>query len=230
MVRTARHERRGEVRLPPVLATLVAISLYALLPSKLVVGPRLALPLVELALLVALVVVNPVRMTRETAWSRGLSLGLAGLMAATNTGVLGLLVYRLTHGRATDGNALLLGSLQVWLTNVIAFALIYWQLDRGGAVARTQQAREDLPDADFRFSQDENAGSIVEVARGSSEKSDWVPTFLDYLYVSTTNSTAFSPTDTMPLTTRAKSLMATESVTALLLSVLVIAHGVGSLK
>ena len=213
-----------------MIATLIAISLYALLPSKLVVGPRLVLPLVELALLVALVAVNPVRMTRETRWSREASLALAGLMAASNTGVLGLLVYRLTHGKASDGNALLLGSLQVWVTNVIAFALIYWQLDRGGAVARTQQARKDLPDADFRFSQDENDDSIVEVARGSSEKSDWVPTFPDYLYVSITNSTAFSPTDTMPLTTRVKALMATESVAALILSVLVIAHGVGSLK
>lgn len=229
-MKTARHERRGEVRLPPVLATLVAIALYALLPSKLVVGPRFGLPAVELVLLVALVAVNPVRMTRETRWSRGVSLGLASLMAAANTGVLALLVYELTHGQAKDANALLLGALQVWLTNVIAFALIYWQLDRGGAVARTQEAREDLPDADFRFSQDENAGSIVEVARGSSEKADWVPTFMDYLYVSTTNSTAFSPTDTMPLTTRAKALMATESVAALILSVLVIAHGVGSIK
>ena len=230
MRRTARHERRGEARLPAVIATLVAISLYAALPSRLVVGPRIVLPALEVVLLLALVAVNPVRMTRETRWSREVSLGLAALIAAANTVVLVLLIRKLVEGSASDGNALLVGSAQVWLTNVIAYALLYWQLDRGGAVARTQQDRELLPAADFRFSQDENDDAIVEVAKGSSKRADWVPTLVDYLYVSITNSTAFSPTDTMPLTSRAKALMALESVSALVLSVVVIAHGVGSLK
>jgi len=96
-------------------------------------------------------------------------------------------------------------------------------------VARTQQDREELPPADFRFSQDENDDAIVEVARGSSGKSDWVPALVDYLYVSVTNSTAFSPTDTMPLSSRAKLLMAAESVSALVLSILVIARAVSAL-
>ena len=170
------------------------------------------------------------RMTRETRWSRAMSLGLAALIAAANTVVLVLLIRKLVEGKASDGNALLIGSAQVWLTNVVAYALLYWQLDRGGAVARTQQDRELLPAADFRFSQDENDDAIVEVAKGSSKNADWVPTLVDYLYVSITNSTAFSPTDTMPLTSRAKALMALESVSALVLSVVVIAHGVGSLK
>lgn len=96
-----------------------------------------------------------------------------------------------------------------------SLAALFWQLDRGGAVARTQEAREDLPPADFRFSQDENDGGVVRVGRGSSKSSDWAPTLMDYLYVSTTNSTAFSLTDTMPLTSRAKALMALELISAL---------------
>jgi hypothetical protein len=102
-------------------------------------------------------------------------------------------------------------------------------LDRGGPVSRTQLARDDLPLADFRFSQDENHDTVEEVADGSSRKADWVPTLVDYLYVSVTNSTAFSPTDTMPLSTRAKSLMAIQSVAALLTSLLVIARAVSVL-
>ncbi len=113
---------------------------------------------------------------------------------------------------------------------MIAFGLTYWELDRGGPVKRTQASRADLPLADFRFSQDENDDAVEEVAEGSSVKSDWVPTLVDYLYVSVTNSTAFSPTDTMPLSSRAKVLMAVQSVAALLTSLLVIARAVSVLK
>lgn len=96
-------------------------------------------------------------------------------------------------------------------------------------MSRTQAPRGELPLADFRFSQDENADAVEEVADGASSTSDWVPTLIDYLYVSVTNSTAFSPTDTMPLSSRAKILMSIESISALLTSLLVIARGVGIL-
>jgi hypothetical protein len=113
---------------------------------------------------------------------------------------------------------------------VIAFALLFWSLDRGGPVARGTLAREDLPLADFRFTHDEDHEAVVEVAAGSSKVADWAPTFVDYLYVSTTNSSAFSPTDTMPLTSRAKIFMGIEATAALLTSLLVIARAVGTLK
>ena len=118
----------------------------------------------------------------------------------------------------------------MWVTNVIAYGLIYWELDRGGPVPRTQRPREDLPPADFRFPQDEDHDAIVEVARGSSAKSDWVPTLVDYLYMSVTNSSAFSPTDTMPLSSRTKVLMALQSTSALVLSLLVVSRAVSILK
>ena len=100
----------------------------------------------------------------------------------------------------------------------------------GGLGASDGAARADLPLADFRFSQDENHDTVEEVADGSSKQADWVPTLMDYLYVSVTNSTAFSPTDTMPLSSRAKILMAVQSVAALLTSLLVIARAVSVLR
>jgi hypothetical protein len=107
---------------------------------------------------------------------------------------------------------------------------VYWELDRGGPVSRTQRERKDLPCADFRFPQDEDHDAILEVAKGSSAKSGWVPSLVDYLYMSVTNSSAFSPTDTMPLSTRMKVLMALQSTSALILSLLVISRGVSVLK
>ncbi|MFC1432147.1 hypothetical protein ACEZDB_15980 [Streptacidiphilus sp. N1-3] len=227
--RHPRHERRGEARLPAVVATLVAVALYLGLPQNLLFAPRFVLPGLELLLLVPLVVLNPRRMTRQTRASRILSLALVGLIAASNLFALGLLVHDLVSVGVKNGSSLLVAALQVWLTNVIVFGLAYWELDRGGPVSRTQVPREELPMADFRFSQDENDDAVQEVADGSSTTADWVPTLTDYLYVSVTNSTAFSPTDTMPLSTRVKLMMSVQSVAALLTSLLVIARAVSIL-
>jgi hypothetical protein len=227
---TTRRERQGEHRLPAAIAILVAIVLYALLPEQLLVGPRLVIPSVEIVLLVTVVAINPRRLTRQTRFSRTASLILTGVVLVSNLLALILLVHDLVANPASDAKALLLAALQVWATNVIAFGLLYWQLDRGGPVSRSQLRREDLPLADFRFTQDEDAGTVVEVAAGSSEKSDWIPTLVDYLYLSTTNSSAFSPTDTMPLSSRAKILMGIQATAALVTSLLVIARAVGALK
>lgn len=222
--------RRGEVRLPAAVATAVAIAIYALLPGQLVLGPRLIIPILEGVLLASLIAINPRRMTRQTRWSRVVSLGLVGLIALTNLTALGLLVRDLVEETVHDGRPLLLGALQIWLTNIIVFGLLFWELDRGGPVARNQIDRSALPAADFRFSQDEDHDTVDEVSRGSSRVSGWVPSYIDYLYVSTTNSSAFSPTDTMPLSSRAKLLMAIEAIAALLTSILVIARGVSILQ
>jgi hypothetical protein len=225
----ARRGKRGEARLPPAVGVLVAIALYALLPDPLLVGPRFLIPGLELALLMVLIATNPWRMTRQTRWSRVASLVLAALVVASNLVTLFLLVADLVGAQHAPGTSLLVAALQVWATNVIAFGLIYWELDRGGPVARTQKRREELPLADFRFTQDETQDTVIEVAAGSSQKADWIATFVDYLYLSTTNSSAFSPTDTMPLTSRAKILMAVQATAALITSLLVIARAVGAL-
>ncbi|GAA1243247.1 hypothetical protein GCM10009665_37590 [Kitasatospora nipponensis] len=213
-----------------MVATLVATALYLLLPQSLLVAPRFVLPALELMLLVPLIVINPRRMTRQTRVSRVLSLGLVGIIAAGNLFALGLLVHDLVASGIKNGGSLLVAALQVWLTNIIVFGLAYWELDRGGPVSRTQLPRAELPMADFRFSQDENHDTVEEVADGSSISADWVPTLIDYLYVSVTNSTAFSPTDTMPLSSRAKVLMSVQGIAALLTSLLVIARAVSILN
>jgi hypothetical protein len=215
--------------LPAAVAILVALLLYVLLPQQLILGPRFVVPVLELALFVPLLAGNPRRMTRESTLLRKLAIALLLVIAATNTVALGLLVHELVAGKA-QGKELLLAAGQVWATNVIVFAMAYWELDRGGPVRRTQSPGRELPPADFRFPQDEDHDAIAEVAARSSAKSGWTPGFLDYLYVSITNSSAFSPTDTMPLSHRAKMLMAAESVSALMLSVLVISRGVSLLK
>ena len=149
-------------------------------------------------------------------------------MALTNLVALAMLVHDLVRP-TRGGSDLLVAALQVWATNVIAFGLLFWELDRGGPVERATLPRNQLPLADFRFTQDETAGTIEEVAAGSSQKADWIPQLVDYLYLSLTNSSAFSPTDTMPLTARAKGLMGIEATAALLTSLLVIARAVSAL-
>lgn len=205
---------------------VVAIVVYALLPSSVLLTNRLVIPAVEVVLLVAVVATNPRRMTRETRWSRLLSIGLAAIVIIANLGSLGMLVSELS---STKGDKLLVAAMQTWLTNVIGFALLYWELDRGGPVARRREDRADIPAADWRFSQDENDGTVVEVKRTSSKSADWIPIFVDYAYLSLTNSSAFSPTDTMPLSSRAKVLMGIQATAALLVSLVLVAFAVGSL-
>jgi hypothetical protein len=222
--------RRGEVRLPAAIATVLAIALYAALPNQLLIGGRYILPALEILLLIALVAANPNHLTRENRLLRLLSLGLAVLIVLANLGALLFLLQELISGEAKEGKSLLLAAGQIWATNVIAYGLLFWELDRGGPVRRQVAERKDLPDADFRFPQDEDHDTVTEVARGSSIQGNWVPAFLDYLYMSCTNSSAFSPTDTMPLSNRAKLLMMAESTSALLISVLLIARAVSALQ
>lgn len=224
----SRRSSQGERRLPPAAAVVVAGLTYALLPSDLLLAPRFVIPVLEILLLIALVVTNPRRMTRQTRWSRIASIAQATLVIATNLVALGMLVAALTKS-STPGGPLLVAAMQVWVTNVIGFALLYWELDRGGPVARWSVPRSRMQPADWRFSQDENHDAVTEVAATASSTSGWIPTFVDYLYLSTTNSSAFSPTDTMPLSSRAKILMGIQATAALLTSLLVIARAVGSL-
>ena len=181
-------------------------------------------------LLLPVLAFNPRRLTRQTPWSRVLSLALVGVIGLANLVSLVLLVRALIQGGDNDSHKLLLAALQVWLTNIIVFGLAYWELDRGGPVKRATLSRAELPPADFRFSQDEDADAVDEVAASSSDRVDWAPVFVDYLYVSLTNSSAFSPTDTMPLSSRAKLLMSIQAISALIVSLLVIARAVGGLK
>jgi uncharacterized membrane protein len=122
-------------------------------------------------------------------------------------------------GDHITGRQLLLSGGAAWLTNAIAFGLAFWELDCGGPVARALATAPRKPD--FQFPQDEN----VELAREG-----WAPRLWDYVYVSLTNATAFSPTDTMPLTRPAKTLMAAESTLSAITVLLVAARAVNILS
>ncbi len=198
---------------------MLAAVLQLVLPRRLSLHPRYLTPAIELALLAVLVAFNPGRIERRDPLLRRLSLGLTAILFAANAGSGGVLVTELLRGQASDRPSVLLGTGgAIYATNVVVFALWYWELDRGGPVARGQGERA-FPD--FLFPQMQ-AESLVDP--------DWEPTFPDYLYVSFTNVTAFSPTDTLPLSRWAKLLMMLQSTLALLLVVLVIARAVNVLK
>lgn len=218
-----------EWRWPPVIGIGVALTLYATLPSEVPGLLRAAVVVIGLVLVVPVLVLNPNRLTRETRWSRTASVAQAVLLLVANQVALGFVVHLLLTGRKAEAAPILLATVQVWVTNVISFALAYWELDRGGPVARRVRQRAQLDHADFRFPQDEDADAVIEVASRSSERAGWVAGFVDYLYFSLTNSMAFSPTDVMPLTTRAKALMGTEAFIAFVILALVIARGVSLL-
>lgn len=220
---------RAEHRWPAVGALLVALGLYALLPSSFFPQLRYVVVGIGFLLLIPIVAVNPIRFHRQTRWSRWLSVGQTLLLLVANQVALVQLVILLVTAARDDGPTLLLAALQVWMTNVIVFALLYWELDRGGPVSRTQTERPKLPKADFRFPQDEDHDAIDEVAARSSAKSNWTASFLDYLYFSGSNSMAFSPTDAMPLSHRAKALMGIESFAGFVILALVIARAVSLL-
>jgi uncharacterized membrane protein len=223
------RQARAEHRWPAVIGLLIALALYATLPTTFLPGVRYSVVAIGLVLLIPLIVLNPSRLVRETRWSKYLSVSQALLLVVANEAALVQLVILLTNSGNSNGTTLLLAALQVWVTNVIAFALVYWELDRGGPVTRRHAPRHELPRADFRFPQDEDHDAVQEVAARSSVKTDWTASFVDYVYFSLSNSMAFSPTDTMPLSSRAKSLMGLEAFGGFVLLALVIAHAVSLL-
>lgn len=197
------YERLGESRWPAAVAVLVAIVLQLRLPEGLSVGPTFVVPALALALLVPLIITNPHRFTPQTRDLRVVSIALIAAMNAGNVSSLLLLLRRLINGSKVDGRSLMLSAVEVWLTSVIVFALWLWEIDRGGPIARS---RGETRDPDLLFPQ---------MTDPSHTSQPWAPTFIDYLYVSLTNSTAFSPTDTMPLRTRTKLLLGAQSLASL---------------
>ncbi len=226
---SAKKQRaEAEHRWPAAIGVIVILVSYLALPDELFGHIRYGVVAVCLLLLIPVIVVNPHRLRRQTTWSRRISVALVLVIGVTNQGLLVALVQLLV-ANTSDGPTVLLAALQVWLTNVIGFALLYWELDRGGPVVRTQRIREELPPADFRFPQDEDHDASPEVAAHSSRVSNWLPGFVDYFYFSLSDSMAFSPTDVMPLTHRAKLLMGLEAFAGFVLLALVIARGVSLL-
>jgi hypothetical protein len=193
-----------EARWHIILAIFVAIGLGLILSNQLTFDMKYAIAALELLLIILLIVV-PFRPVAK----RLFAILLLALISIVNLISLGLVINALFGGITVDGHELLISSVAIYLTNIIVFGLWYWELDN---------TRQSVPD--FLFAQQTN----TKVDPG------WKPTFFDYLYISVTNATAFSPTDTLPLTHRAKLLMGIQSVISLVTVALVVARAVNILS
>ncbi len=204
----------------PQIIVLAAIALDLSLPDKLTIGPIWLLPAVEGLLLLGLLIASPHPRMRHSPLRRKLAMTLIAFVSLVNLISLVLLIHYLLHHSSTknEGRPLILAGIVLWITNVLLFGLWYWELDRGGPIDRAIR-----PDAlpDFLFPQMTDAAKYAPAG--------WMPELIDYLYVSFTNATAFSPTDTMPLSQRAKLLMAAQALSALLTIGLVVARAVNIL-
>ena len=206
---------QGEPRWPVALTVLVAVGLQLAVPDRLVLHPIWLLPGIEVVLLLALIAANPLRINRDHPWVRMASLALVAVATFANVWTAGHLITGLLRGTETEGAAqLLMYGAAIWATNVIVFALWYWEFDRGGPRARAK-AIHRYPD--FQFAQMQSPDLSHD---------EWEPAFFDYLYLSFTNATAFSPTDTLPLSRWAKVAMLTQSAISLVTVVLVVARAV----
>jgi hypothetical protein len=210
------EEIAGEARWPMAGAVLAAMVLTILLPDTVRLGPGWLLPVIEGVLLVAVIAGDPGKIDRRSSWLRALSIGLVSVLVLGALWATAQLIGDLIHGGPETNSAseLLEAGTIVWVSNNIAFALLYWELDGGGAAARAHHVPIHV---DFAFPQQLNPAIASP---------DWRPRFVDYLYLGFTNATAFSPTDVMPLAPWAKIAMAVQSVVSLGILGLVIARAV----
>jgi hypothetical protein len=213
------------------LAVLAAVALYITLPPRLTIGPVWIAPLLVLLVLVPLSILAP-RRHKETRRARFWSILLIAIVNFFNLVSVLLLIASFFHPEKTSAHTagpLLRTGAQIWLTNILVFALWFWELDGNGPASRAHAGPEtELKNADFLFPQMQMA---VIAGRGASgTDSFWKPQFLDYLYLAFTNSTAFSPADVMPLSRWAKVLMTLEAMISLITIAIVLARSVGLIQ
>jgi hypothetical protein len=226
---TIQHEPRWHAS----LATLVALGLYVTLPPKYTIGPIWVAPLMVMAVLVPLSILAPKR-HRESRRMRFWGIVSIAIINFFNIVSVLALVDSFFHpaktAQAVSAATLLLHGMQIWLTNIIVFALWYWELDGDGPDARAHaNAASEFKNADFLFPQ------MQQMAMASSCDAAymdplWKPQFFDYLYLSFTNCTAFSPTDVMPLSRWAKFLMMVEALISLITVAIVLARAVSLIQ
>jgi uncharacterized membrane protein len=210
----------GERRWPAALAIVALIGIPFLLPEQ--VFPRVlwATAPIELALLVALAIADPGRIDRRSQLLRALSIVLTMLLAVFAAVATVLLAIELVDGAPDlrDAATLLRTGALVWLDVNLTFALLYWELDGGGAAERLHDRRE-YPDLAF-----------PEHLNPRVAPPGWRPIFVDYFYLGFTNATAFSPTDVMPLARWAKMMMVAQALMSIVILALVIANAVNLLQ
>jgi uncharacterized membrane protein len=208
-----------ESRVSVTAAFVVAITLMALLPSRVANHPRWLVPGLASVLLLVVLIVNPMKLDARSRRLRPIAFALLTVISIGNAISAGRLIVDLVNatGIRTPETLLLTGAA-IWTTNMIVFAIWYWEFDRGGPASR---AMGSMQYPDFLFPQ----MTSPEYAPAS-----WEPHFVDYLYLSFTNATAFSPTDVMPLARWTKLTMLGQSAVSLMTVALVIARAVNILK
>jgi hypothetical protein len=212
---------RGEHWWPVALAIVATGVLHVALPAKYRVSPTWVVPAVLLALLAALIIGDPGRIDRQKTWLRIVTSAVIACITVANLFAAARLITDiLTNNKLFASNpiGLLATGGVIWATNVIAFGLWYWDLDRGGAAARAHQ-----PHANPAF-------IFPEMMHTDYLPATWVPTFADYLSLAFWTATAFSPTDVSAIKRWAKLLMITEAVVSLGIGALVIARAINILK
>ena len=207
----------SEPHWPAQATVLAAIILQVTLPRRLTIGPDWLLPALEGVLLIGLTLASPRQLEHEHTGRRRMALGLTALVSAANIFSLAALSHFLFRHATPEAHKLLIAGILIWLTNFLIFGLWYWEVDRGGPGKRAA-GHDEAPD--FLFPQ---------MSDDRIEPLDWRPRFVDYLYVSLTNATAFSPTDTMPLSPFAKTVMGVQSVVSLLTIGLIVSRAVNIL-
>ena len=220
-VKLAGTAERGEHWWPVALAILVTAALHVVLPAQYRVHPRWVVPVVLAALLAVMVIGDPGRIDRQKPWLRIVTgIVIAFITVANLIAAARLVGDILSNNKLFSNNAtgLLATGGVVWATNVIAFGLWYWDLDRGGAAARAHQ-----PHADPAF-------VFPEMLHTEYVPAPWVPRFVDYLSLAFWTATAFSPTDVSAVKRWAKLLMMVEACVALGVAVLVISRAINILK
>lgn len=213
--------RRGERRLPMAVAVLATGALYLFIPGdfQMSVGTRYGYPVLLVVLLGILVVGDPGRIDRQSGWLRVVTgLLIFTVTVAAMVSAVRLVVGLLTRASFTSPGQLLTIGVVVWLTIVIAFALWYWHLDRGGPAARARGDRDVQP-----------AWRFPEEALPTADDDDWFPQFIDYFALSFNTATAFSPTDVSAIRHWPKLLMILEAGVSLMLVALVVARAVNVL-
>ena len=197
-------------------ALLLAIALDLTLDKSLVVGPKYVIAVLELLLVFGIGITTPLRHNLGARLRRDFSLLLIALISIANGLSMIQVANDLIKGSVIDGRQLIFAAFVIFLTNIIIFSLWFWELDSPGLTGIKKH------DAAPKF-------LFPQMQFKSPETKGWEPTYFDYLYLSTTNSTAFSPTDTLPLTHGAKVLMGSQAFISLLTVVLVTARAVNVL-
>jgi hypothetical protein len=201
------------------LAVLAAVAMQFALPDRHVLSPTFLFPTVEAMLLVVLIIGDPGRIDKRSATLYRITIALVLIMTIDNIAAATELVRGILDGSKNDtGTVLLETGAAIWLTNVIAFSLWYWLLDRGGPAARAAGV-EERP-----------AFAFAEMLSPELVAPDWAPYFADYFHLAFTNATAFSPTDTLPITRWSKMMMVVQSAISLVVAVMIIARAVNILN